>query len=170
MLKEVWKDVVGYEGIYFVSNIGNVKRRRKRCALKSTINKYGYSLVVLSVNCKAKAITTHRLVAMAFIDNPENKKEVNHINGIKTDNRVDNLEWATREENMSHAVNSGLINYDKLRGENNYNCKLSEAQARDIKFNCKKDMNTKKIFAAKHGVPIHIVNDILRGRSWEWLI
>jgi hypothetical protein len=118
---EEWKDVSGFEGSYQVSNLGrvrsltrlvnrkgNIKRELKGQILKGDINKYGYVNYRLWKDNKLKNITGHRLVCIAFLDNPENKKEVNHKNGIPDDNRLDNLEWCTRSENTLHAIKTKL--------------------------------------------------------------
>lgn len=91
---------------YFVSNYGEVKRKKKngRWSFLSTnsLDRYGYPKVIIPVNGKNKCVNIHRLVAELFIPNPENKPQVNHINGDKTNNRVSNLEWVTSKENMDH--------------------------------------------------------------------
>lgn len=100
-MEEIWKDIEGYEGKYEISNTGRVKsyygpRGDYRIAyLKPRIGKQGYYFVNLTKNKKIKSKKIHRLIAEAFIPNPFNKAEVNHINGIKTDNNIDNLEWTT---------------------------------------------------------------------------
>lgn len=110
MKQEIWKDVVGYEGLYQVSNFGRVRK------IEPVIIGQGgsrYKSVWLKKNNEKNFCSVHRLVAQAFIPNPENKKTVNHINGIKSDNRVDNLEWATYSENIKHALNNNLIRKGK---------------------------------------------------------
>ena len=106
-MTEVWKDVKNYEGLYQISNLGNVKRISSGKRLKP-YNRKGYIRVALSKDDTTKHIDIHRLVAQAFIPNPENKPEVNHIDGDKSNNEVSNLEWCTRKENMNHAKNTGL--------------------------------------------------------------
>jgi hypothetical protein len=103
---EVWKDIKGYEGLYQISNLGNVKSiYRYKKKLKPYKNKNGYYYVNLYKNNQLKHLYIHRLVAENFISNFEKKSFVNHKNGIKTDNRVFNLEWCTRSENELHKHN-----------------------------------------------------------------
>lgn len=121
MAKEIWKDIDGYGGAYQVSNQGNVfvresyvqawggAQRKKPHILKCADNGNGYRYVTISVNRKRKNHYVHVLVAKAFIPNPENKEEVNHINGNKSDNKMENLEWCTRKENLMHASRAGLL-------------------------------------------------------------
>ena len=89
---------------------------RKGKKLKPCKDKYGYYKVILTNNGVRKEFTIHRLVAKAFIPNPENKPTVNHKNGIKTDNNVNNLEWATIKENQIHKWENGLANYNRDNG------------------------------------------------------
>lgn len=98
----IWKPVVGFEGYYAVSNTGEVMSLRKNRRLRQRIDRYGYPKVAFSVHGKSFYFTVHRLVATAFIPNPEQKKTVNHINEDKTDNRAENLEWLTTRENDNH--------------------------------------------------------------------
>ena len=108
MSEEIWRDIAGYEGLYQVSNCGRVKSFYRGGRILKQSLKRGYMFVELYLNTNGKIHIVHRLVAQAFIPNPLNKLEVNHINGIKTDNRVENLEWVTRSENEQHAYDTGL--------------------------------------------------------------
>lgn len=103
-LKEVWKDIEGYEGRYQVSNLGRVKRVITGRILKSGKNRGGYLYVNLCKNGKYKTHKIHRQVAQAFIPNPENKPEINHIDEDKSNNVISNLEWSTRKENVNHGT------------------------------------------------------------------
>lgn len=101
-MEEVWKDIKGYEGIYQVSNFGNVRRVKM---LKQYYDESkGYNVVCLSKNGNSKVVKVHQLVAKAFIPNPDNKSCIDHINTDRTDNRVENLRWVTQEENRNNPI------------------------------------------------------------------
>lgn len=120
-MKEVWKPIEGYEGLYEVSNLGRIKSLRRDVAIPNprlgTVgyrtyperikpcveNRHGYYQVTLSKEAKSRTLRVHRLVALAFIPNPDNKPYINHIDGNKKNNRVSNLEWCTASENNWHA-------------------------------------------------------------------
>lgn len=118
MKQEIWQDIKGWEGYYQVSNIGRVKSLYEDVEKILKQKERRYLSVCLFKDKKRKYVNVHRLVAQNFIPNPNNKGEVNHKNGIKTDNRVENLEWSTRSENSKHRHNilnipSNLINWNK---------------------------------------------------------
>ena len=112
-MQEIWKDIVGYEGLYQVSNLGrvkslgNTKARKEKILLGVSISD-NYLQIGLNKNGERKRYVIHRLVAEAFIPNPLNKPQVNHINGNKKDNSVENLEWCTQCENIRHSIKKHL--------------------------------------------------------------
>ena len=129
MTREIWKDIEGYEGLYQVSDLGRVKRVTTNRILKQAKHHGGYMRVDLCKNGKRKAHKIHRLVAQAFIPNPENKLQVNHIDENKTNNIISNLEWLTAKENNNHGtrIERAIISNQKqvkaidiANGEYNY--------------------------------------------------
>lgn len=115
-MEEVWKDIKGYEGFYQISNLGRVKSLIRKNVLKEKIikggiQKNGYKFVLLYKDKNSKIFRVHRLVAEAFIPNPNKYKEVNHIDENKTNNNVENLEWCTRKYNCSY----GNFNESKIK-------------------------------------------------------
>ena len=113
---EVWKDVVGFEDKYLVSNLGRVYSKITKKILKQNLHVNGYFTLATKIggrNGKAVCFKVHRLVATAFLPNIENKPLVNHIDGVKTNNNVNNLEWCTAKENTDHAIRTGLLDYSK---------------------------------------------------------
>lgn len=113
---EEWKPVVGYEKFYEISNYGNCRRIGSKRNLKPHINSAGYIRYGLSVNGKNKYKFAHRLEGEAFLDNPYNKKQINHIDGNKTNNLITNLEWCNQSENIQQQYKDGRISR-KINGK-----------------------------------------------------
>ena len=157
-MKEIWKDIKDFEGLYQVSNLGNVKsldrdiidkngkiRHYKGQIMSGRIKKgtnQGYVMYDLFKDNKRKTVRLHRLVAEAFIPNPNNLPEVNHIDGNKENNTVDNLEWCTRGENIKHAYNKNLRS-PAMKGciERNKNVSIKVALC-DKNYNIEKEFNS----------------------------
>lgn len=142
VLKEEWRDIEGYEGLYQVSNLGRVrsldrlvnnhsglKRSIKGHVLKDTLcNNRGHRKIEIQKNKKRRSFLVHRLVALAFLPNPKKKSEVNHIDANVENNNVSNLEWVTPEENREHYrryhKQHVAFYYDKSKKKNKYYCRL----------------------------------------------
>ena len=163
---EKWRWIKNYEGLYMVSTKGRVVsfKHGRITLLKPHLNN-GYLQVTLSKNSKAKIGLIHRLVAEAFIPNPENKPEVDHANTNKTDNNVTNLRWATGKENYQYAAEAGLIKI----GENNSSAKFTEEQVRYIRkvyIPYHPEFGAKAL-AKKFGVHRETIYSVISGKSWK---
>jgi DNA-binding NarL/FixJ family response regulator len=178
---EIWKDVVGYEEYYQVSNLGRIKRKPRKIINKGSncvqtlkereIMPYkwrkGYFVVRLTdENKHVKRYFIHRLVAQAFIPNPENKSQVNHISGNKADNSVHNLEWVTLQENIEHACMNGLRG--NVKGENNNYSKLTEKDVLEIVELLSKGCAGKEV-AQLYNVSETAISYIKTGKTWSYL-
>ena len=133
MIEEIWRPVVGYEGLYEVSNLGRVRsvdryyyRLHKGKVLSLSKNANGYLKVVLSCNGKCKTIKVHRIVAEAFLPNPDNLPQVNHKDEDKTNNSVDNLEWCNAKYNLSYGTRKDKVRDTNIK--NGYWTGLSEKE------------------------------------------
>jgi hypothetical protein len=107
-MQEIWKDIPNYEGIYQISNLGNVRSCKSNKIRKLVKQKSGYLRIILTKNSKQKATNVHILVAKSFVPNPKKLPFVNHIDGNKENNNAKNLEWVTASQNMIHARQTGL--------------------------------------------------------------
>jgi len=176
-MAEIWKDIKGFEGWYQVSSLGKIKglerqiphssgglQTLKEKTLKPAKDSKGYYIVILCKNSTRFTRKVARLVAQAFIPNLHNKPQINHINGIKTDNRLENLEWCTNSENQKHAHKIGLKIGKK--GENHWKAILNEKQIRVIKHCLNIGMritNISKCFSINQ----NIISKIKAGTTWS---
>jgi len=180
-MKTIWIDIGGYEGLYQISSYGKIKSVARRSSpynnngttttntvrsriLKLTKNR-GYYRVCLCKKGVSKVYPIHRLVAIAFISNLDNKPEINHKNGIKTDNRIENLEWCTRKENADHASKNGLYNSEK--GADRYNAKLGEKEVLEIRKKYKPRIYTMPMLAKEYKVSKSCIQGIVERTRWK---
>ena len=160
-MKEIWKPIKGYEN-YLISNLGRVKTKQGRYKkINYGTCKYGY--LDLWKDNKPKKCRVHRLVAEAFIQNPDNKEQVNHIDGNKSNNRVDNLEWVTPKENIKHAIDNDLSSIKF--GSKNLSAKLTEDDVRYIRTVAKKTKTVKEL-AEQFNVSTTNIYNIINNKKW----
>ena len=173
-IMEEWRDITGYEGYYQISSFGNARSVNRTVKVGSWITRrmngrllikmvnQGYFNVNLCQHGVPKTIRVHRLVALTFIPNPKNKPSVNHKNGDRYDNRVENPEWVTPSENLKHASENGLLS--PSRGENHGGSKLNEFQVRVIK-KCN-DLYGREL-GEVFNITAHTIHAIKAGRIWK---
>lgn len=174
-----WRDIPGYGNLYQVSNTGAIKSLERRIIFKNGRGKlhkerilspgkdrYGYYQVVLCRNTyDQRTIKVHRLVAISFIENPENLPQVNHLDGNKENNNSNNLEWSSGSGNHRHATEKGL----KAKGDKHGKSKLTDNEVRTIKraFKRKGKKFTQAELARKFGVSPSQINSILKEKNWK---
>lgn len=177
--REIWQPVVGYEGMYEVSNYGHVRSIdrvvphpsygiavRKGQEIKPQLGRRGYLLVPLHQNGKLATKAVHRLVAEAFIGPRPDKHQINHIDCSKQNNSLPNLEYVTRSENMKHAYANGLIVVPYCVGDKHYNAKLT---ADDV-VGVRKRRSTGESYcsiAADYGVGRKTISDACEFKTWR---
>lgn len=171
IMEEIWKKVDGFSR-YEISNKGNLKanlkfrkgRNYQSIILNPPKDKDGYYRTALVSDLGTRKMKKiHRLVAEAFINNPDNKPCVNHINGIKTDNRLENLEWVTVKENNTHAIKLGLSG--QAGGEKHHMAKLNAIQVEEIKRN-ENNLSQNKL-GVKYGVSQSQIWRIINNQRWN---
>lgn len=147
-MEEIWLPIIEYDGLYDVSNLGRIRNSRTNKILRLGKHRQGYKLVSLYKNKKQKTFLVHRLVAMAFIENPHSFLEINHIDENKENNNVSNLEWCDRVYNANYGTGNKRRIEQRIKngnnkgskkprniGEQNPNCKLSAEQIKYIRKN-----------------------------------
>jgi hypothetical protein len=165
-----WRDVPGFEDLYRVSEDGQVFSKRSGRIVKQTKNKAGYMVISTRIGGrkgKARCIRVHRMVAEAFIENPECKPGVNHMDGDKTNNRTSNLEWSTTSENVQHAYDCELRS--SSAGEIHGNAKLTDeivlAARKRYVPHCR--MNGAVAIARELGMHPSTISSMLLGKHWN---
>lgn len=160
----IWKQVKDFPE-FWVSDTGLV--RRNATLLTPQVNSKGYLRVCTTINGKPVRFFVHRLVAQAFIPNPENKAQVNHKDGIKKHCTPDNLEWVTNQENRNHAVANGL--HKAATGEATYSHKLTEQQIREIRERYVKNSRNagSGALAKEYGVTSMTILQIVKREKWK---
>ena len=170
-MNEIWKQVVGYEGLYEVSNLGKIKSFYiSKNILKNCAERDGYFVIGLNKKKKRKQFKVHRLVAQAFIPNLENKPCVNHIDNNPQNNNIFNLEWCTYKENTQHSLKQGrMVDMAKIRGETlgskNPRALINEKQVLEIRslVSKMKQKDIANLFLLK----IKTVSAIIRRQNWK---
>lgn len=174
MSTERWKDVVGYEGVYQVSDMGGVKRMAGYSCivgriLKHIVDSTGYPKVFLSVNGKQKYVYVHRLVLEAFVGLRPSGLECCHNDGNKLNPKLDNLRWDTRSANQLDSVKHGTKNNGNQRGSSNPNSKINTEKVILIRKHIKENVLTNKQIAKMFDISPQTVCSIKKERRWGWL-
>lgn len=171
-VNEIWRPIPNYNGRYFASNLGRIKsvdwvscngKRRKGKILKQQHESNGYLQVGLITNGTQLRILSHRIIAKIFIEKAEGKEFVNHINGIKDDNRAINLEWCTKSENSKHSFTIGK---QCNKGENHPSNKLTDELVKQIRTKFIPRVYTSRRLAAEYGISKTNVLDIVNRKIW----
>lgn len=166
MSDEVWKDISGFEGRYWASSLGRLKSVKTILMFDKSVNNAGY--LYSHLGHAKKTYPVHRIIAETFVSNPENKPQVNHINGNKKDNRAINLNWMTAKENMRHmfenlSEESRAKKRESATGINNANAKMNVSDVIKIRLSKKTDAH----LAMEYKVSTTCINRIRIRRTWK---
>lgn len=169
-MKEQWKDVKGFEEYYQISDQGNVYSKRSERLLHQSLTGSKYPKVSFSIKQGRTYHMVHRLVAEAFISNPENKRTVNHIDGNKSNNNLSNLEWNSYSENCLHAFRTGLHIPHDVTGIKNPRALVTEDEVRGIRKMLETKLYFDREIAKVYGVSRELINAIKLGKTWKELV
>jgi hypothetical protein len=179
--EEFWVDIIGCEGYYQISNKCNVRSLERKIInskgvvinfqskmLKVVKGKLGYVHVGINIQGYKRQVRVHRIFALAFLPNPLNKPQINHINGIKHDNRIENLEWCTPSENRIHALKTGLAKITNT-GTTHTNSKLTNEQVLKIRELSAQGMSAPKILKETNIkiTSISQICHIIKRKAWK---
>lgn len=177
IMEEIWKDISGFKNNYECSSFGRIRRKervgylhnKKRLIpsiiIKQTVSSAGYYRCNLFYSNIKKHYLVHRIVAKLFIDNPLNKSEVNHINGIKTDNRAENLQWVTHKENIAHADKTGLRKMPSC--EAHVHAKFTNEQIKLIRADYDNKLISISELSKMHSVSYVTMFNIIKRKTWK---
>lgn len=165
---EQWKDILGFEGLYEVSSMGELRNKATKKILKPVITHCGYYRFRIIKNEERFNKMLHRLVCEAFIENPEQKRTINHKDGNKLNNNIENLEWNTHSENIHHAIKLGLFHINRDPFNRHHSC-LSEEQVLEIDRMIKSKEHTYKQIALMFGVHPSRIEKIKARTTWKHL-
>jgi hypothetical protein len=176
------RDIPGYEGLYAITKGGRIWSYKRNTPhlhrggrqgtiaiggrfLNPHVDNVGYFAIALFKDNKQTSCRIHRLVARTYVPNPENKSQINHINGVKTDNRIENLEWCTHQENVTHAWKTGLKkSHVGQKGSSNSRALLTEKEVLEIR--AKYPQFTLGKLGEHYHVSLHTIWDIVQRRHW----
>ena len=172
-MKKIWKRLV-YPGIepdnrFLISSDGDLMNELTGKILKPEILRSGYYSVrvTLGSRTKKKHVIIHKAVAYTFLDNPNGYKVINHKNGKKKKNNVDNLEWSIYKDNLQHAYDTGLFDKSKISGENNHAAKLTWSNVKEIRERYSRGTATLRSLAKEYGVSEPVIHDVIKNTIWK---
>lgn len=165
-MKEKWKVIEGFSK-YLISNTGRVKNIVELRDLKFYDSKGYFKIELRDDNNERKKVFVHRLVALNFIPNPSNKPQVNHIDGDKNNNNIENLEWCTQSENMKHAFKTGLNVLNPLKGEDRHNSKMTEEKVILLREMYDSGEFLLKELAEEFNISITVTWNIAKRNTWK---
>lgn len=173
----IWKDVVGYEGLYEISSLGDIKSLKRYCKsktgfrvvpekiLKPKIDKYGYLVLHISKNNVRWNITIHRLVAIAFLPNINNYPQINHKDGNKLNNVVENLEWCSASYNVQHSFDNKLN--IPIKGSKRAFSKMTEEKVIEVRYRYKNEDISLKNLSKSYNISTQTLHSIITKKTWK---